>query len=137
MESSIAARLVARKMKLQPELCNTARRPYPFFYRQVPSRDVALPWTSMPYQAPEGSLQCLAVGVIIGLLILVLLILMAYQRYVARRRPVQHLCRYCGRLVTVVSNCHHASVKEEFLRGVCQECRKDCRLVCAICKRPI
>ncbi len=98
---------------------------------------MGFPGTAFPYQASDGSLQCLAVGVIIGLLVLVLLILMAYQRYAARKRPVQHLCRYCGHLVTAVSDCHHAPVKEEFLHGVCQECRKDCKLVCSTCKRPV
>ncbi len=98
---------------------------------------MGFPGTALPFQAADGSLQCLAVGVIIGLLILVLLVLMAYQRYVAKRRPIQHLCRYCGRLVTAVSDCHHARVREEFLHGVCQECNKDCRLVCPTCKRSI
>lgn len=98
---------------------------------------MAVPWASLPFQVTDGSLQCLAVGVIIGLLVLVLLILMAYQRYVAKKRPVQHLCRYCGHLVTAVSDCHHAPVKEEFLHGVCQECKKDCRLVCSTCHRPV
>lgn len=98
---------------------------------------MGLPATPVPFQAADGSLQCLAVGLIIGLLVLVLLLLMAYQRYVAKRRPVQHLCRYCGHLVTAVSDCHHAPVKEEFLRGVCQECKQDCRLVCSTCKRPV
>ncbi len=92
---------------------------------------------SLPYQAVEGSLQCVAVAIIIGLLVLVLAILMAYQRYVARKRPVQHLCSYCGRLVIAVSDCHHAPVREEFLHGVCQECKKDCKLVCSTCKRPL
>lgn len=95
------------------------------------------PGTSVPFQATDGSLQCLAVGVIIGLLVLVLLALMAYQRYVARRRPVQHLCRFCGRLATAVSACHHAPVKEAFLHGVCETCKQDCKLVCATCKRPL
>ncbi len=98
---------------------------------------MGVPWASLANQVVEGSLQILAVAIIIGLLILVLAILMAYQRYIARKRPVQHLCRYCGRLVTAVSNCHHAAVKEEFLHGVCQECKQDCRLVCATCKRPL
>ena len=94
-------------------------------------------WASLPFQAVEGSLQCLAVAVIIGLLVLVLAVLMAYQRYVARKRRVQHVCRYCGRLVTAVSDCHHAPVREGFLRGVFQECKQDCRLVCGTCKRPL
>ena len=47
------------------------------------------------------------VGLIIGALVLVLAILMAYQRYVAGKKPVQHLCDYCGHMVTAVSDCHH------------------------------
>src|SRR2546427_701800 len=38
------------------------------------------------------------VALIIGALVLVLVILMAYQRYVARKKPVQHLCDYCGHM---------------------------------------
>ncbi len=98
---------------------------------------MGLPGTALPFQATDGSLQCIAVALIIGLLVLVLLLLMAYQRYIAKKRPVQHLCRYCGHLVTAVSDCHHAAVKEEFLHSMCQECKKDCRLVCATCKRSL
>ncbi len=98
---------------------------------------MGVPWASLPLQAPEGSLQCVTVALIIGLLVLVLAILMAYQRYIASKKPVVHLCDYCGRLVNVVSDCHHAPVREEFLHGVCLECKKDCRLVCATCKRPV
>src|SRR5437667_401027 len=39
------------------------------------------------------------VALIIGALVLVLAILMAYQRYVAGKKPVQHLCDYCGHKV--------------------------------------
>ena len=94
-------------------------------------------WASLPGQIVDGSLQCLTVALIIGVLVLILAILLAYQRHVARKRPVQHLCDYCGRLVIAVSDCHHAPVREEFLHGVCQECKKDCRLVCSTCKRPV
>ncbi|MGQ0796799.1 MAG: hypothetical protein ACT4OI_02875 [Methanobacteriota archaeon] len=85
----------------------------------------------------EAPLQCLAVGVVIGVLVLVLVVLLAYQRYVAGKKPVQHLCEYCGHMVTAVSDCHHAAVRERFLHGVCMECRKECRLVCARCKNPL
>ena len=94
-------------------------------------------WSALPYQATDGSLQCLTVGIIVGLLVLVLAILMAYQRYAARKRPVQHVCAYCGRLVTVVSDCHHAPVRERFPQGMCLECRKTCQLVCGTCGHPI
>src|SRR5436309_3922645 len=79
----------------------------------------------------------LDVGLIIGALVLVLVILMAYQRYVAGKKPVQHLCDYCGHMVTAVSDCHHAPVRERFLHGTCLECKQDCRLVCARCKNPL
>jgi hypothetical protein len=42
---------------------------------------VADPPALSPLQEPT-SLQCLAVGVVIGILVLVLVILLAYQRYV-------------------------------------------------------
>jgi len=77
------------------------------------------------------------VGLIIGALVLVLAILMAYQRYVAGKKPVQHLCDYRGHMVTAVSDCHHAPVRERFLHGTCMECKQDCRLVCARCKNPL
>ncbi len=92
---------------------------------------------SIPLQGDGSTLTCLTVGAILGVLILILLSLMAYQRHVASKRPVQHLCDYCGHMVSVVSDCHHAPVRERFLHGICTECRKDCRLVCAKCKRPV
>jgi hypothetical protein len=88
-------------------------------------------------QETGGSLACITVAAILGLLVLILLSLMAYQRYVASKRPVQHLCDYCGHMVSVVSDCHHAPVRERFLHGVCTECRSECRLVCGKCKRPV
>jgi len=97
---------------------------------------MAVPGTDVPFQN-EGSLQCWMVGLIIGALVLVLVILMAYQRYVAGKKPVQHLCDYCGHMVTAVSDCHHAPVRERFLHGTCLECKQDCRLVCARCKNPL
>ncbi len=95
------------------------------------------PWHLLPLQEGGASLACITVAAILGLLILILLSLMAYQRYVASKRPVQHLCDYCGHMVSVVSDCHHAPVKEKFLHGVCLECRSECRLVCSKCKRPV
>ncbi|OGS63532.1 MAG: hypothetical protein A3K59_06280 [Euryarchaeota archaeon RBG_19FT_COMBO_69_17] len=85
----------------------------------------------------EGGLPCVTVGILIGVLVLVLAFLMAYQRYIAGKKPVQHLCDYCGHMVSVVSDCHHAPVRERFLHGICLECKKECRLVCAKCKRPV
>ena len=100
------------------------------------SGGVSAPWSALPFQ-DDGSLQCWMVGLIIGALVLVLAILMAYQRYVAGKKPVQHLCDYCGHMVTAVSDCHHAPVRERFLHGTCMECKQDCRLVCARCKNPL
>ncbi len=91
----------------------------------------------LPLQSEGGSLACITAVAIVGVLLLILLALMAYQRYVAGKRPVQHLCDYCGHMVSVVSDCHHAPVKERFLHGVCVECRRECRLVCGTCKRPV
>jgi len=97
---------------------------------------VPIPWPALPFQ-DEGSLQCWMVGLIIGALVLVLVILMAYQRYVAGKKPVEHLCEYCGHMMIAVSDCHHAPVRERFLHGTCMECKQDCRLVCARCKNPL
>ncbi len=93
--------------------------------------------TLLPLQESPGNLACLIVVGILGLLMVILLALMAYQRYIAGKRPVQHLCDYCGHMVSVVSDCHHAPVKEKFLHGICTECKNECRLVCAKCKRPV
>lgn len=82
-------------------------------------------------------MTCWVVVVVIGVLALLYLLLYLYQRRVAEKKPVQHLCDYCGHMVRVVSDCHHAPVKERFLHGLCLECKRECRLVCARCKRPV
>jgi hypothetical protein len=84
-----------------------------------------------------GPFTCVVVISVVGLILIILLAMYAYQKYVASKRPVQHLCDYCGHMVNVVSDCHHAPVKEKFLHGICQDCKKECRLVCARCKRPV
>jgi len=85
----------------------------------------------------EGPFTCVVIFSIVGLILLILLAMYAYQKYVASKRPIQHLCDYCGHMVSVVSDCHHAPVKEKFLHGICRDCKKECRLVCARCKRPV
>ena len=114
--------------------CRTINHAEPFYYQKAACARVPDPGLH-PLQ--EATLQCLAVGAVIGVLVLVLVILLAYQRYVAGKKPVQHLCDYCGHMVAAVSDCHHAPVRERFLHGVCMECRKECRLVCARCKNPL
>jgi len=84
-----------------------------------------------------GPLTCWAVGAVIGAALLALVALIAYQRYIMGKKPTQHLCNYCGHMVAAVSDCHHAPVKERFLHGTCTDCKKDCRLVCQRCKRPL
>jgi len=91
----------------------------------------------IPLQDTGGSLACITVAALVIILVLILLSLMAYQRYLTSKRPVQHLCDYCQHMVSVVSDCHLAPVKEKFLHGVCTECRGECRLLCAKCKRPV
>src|SRR5205814_10556723 len=91
---------------------------------------MAVPGTDVPFQN-EGSLQCWMVGLIIGALVLVLVILLAYQRYVAGEKPVRHLCDYCGHMVTAVSACHHAPVPSRFPPGACPARRQARRLACA------
>lgn len=85
----------------------------------------------------EGPLTCLTLLVLILILVFILAVLMLYQRHVARKTPVQHLCDYCGHMVRAVSDCHHAPVRERFLHGICLECKRECRLVCENCKRPV
>src|SRR5437867_11203620 len=97
---------------------------------------VSGPWSALPFQ-DDASLQCWMVGLIIGPLVLVLGIWMAYQRYVAGKKPVEHLSDYCGHMVTAVSDCHPASVRNRVLHGCFMECKKDCSLVFAPCKDPL
>lgn len=107
-----------------------------FQVRSLKSSGVAVGGT-FPSSLAQESLACWAVAAIIGVALLALLVLMAYQRYIMGKKPTQHLCDYCGHMVSAVSDCHHAPVKERFLHGTCMECRNDCRLVCARCKRPL
>lgn len=107
-----------------------------FKYRRPASSAVASSDSLSPLLDQAG-VTCWAVAAIIGVAVLVLLMLLAYQRYIMGKKPTQHLCDYCGHMVAAVSDCHHAPVKERFLHGTCTECRNDCRLVCARCKRPL
>lgn len=85
----------------------------------------------------QESLTCWALGAVVGGALIALVALMAYQRYIMGKKPTQHLCNYCGHMVSAVSDCHHAPVRERFLHGTCMECKNDCRLVCTRCKRPV
>ena len=92
---------------------------------------------AVPSILRQEGLLCWVVGAIIGLALLALVGLIAYQRYIMGKKPTQHLCNYCGHMVGAVSDCHHAPVRERFLHGTCTECKRDCRLVCQRCKRPV
>lgn len=83
------------------------------------------------------NLACWVVAVIIIVMLVLYLILYFYQRYLASKRLVQHLCDYCGHMVTVVSDCCHEAVKVRFMHGICLNCKKECKPVCSRCKRPI
>ncbi|MFQ5884154.1 MAG: hypothetical protein ACE5IO_03535 [Thermoplasmata archaeon] len=91
----------------------------------------------IPLENGDGGPPCWVLLVAIVLLLVALAILYFYQRYIASKKAVHHLCDYCGHMVTAVSDCHHAMVRERFLHGVCLECKKECKLVCARCKRPL
>jgi hypothetical protein len=91
----------------------------------------------IPFQTGDGGPACWVLLVAIVLLLVALAILYFYQRYIASKKAVHHLCDYCGHMVTAVSDCHHAMIRERFLHGVCMECKKECKLVCARCKRPL
>ena len=84
-----------------------------------------------------GNVACWILAAILLLLLVLLLGLMAYNRRAFSLKPIQHLCEYCGHMVNAVSHCHHAPVRERFLHGICTQCRGECRLVCARCKRPL
>ncbi len=52
-------------------------------------------------------------------------------------RTRKHRCNYCGQMVDVVSDCCRAAVIEHFLVSECSECKKDCKILCIICKKKI
>lgn len=91
---------------------------------------------SLPLTNGDGAnIACWIVALVIVAMLLLYLILYLYQRYLASKRLVQHLCDYCGHMVTVVSDCCHEAVKVSFMHGKCLNCKKECRLVCSRCKR--
>ena len=91
-----------------------------------------------PFQTEgSASIACWIIAVVILIMIVLYVVLYLYQRRLASKRLVQHLCDYCGHMVTVISDCCHAPVRVSFMHGVCMNCKKECHVVCNRCKRPI
>ena len=74
--------------------------------------------------------------IILGVILVVLYLgLFIYNKMVVGRRQKQHPCKYCGHMVSAVSQCCGAPVEEKFMGGRCSKCGKETKTVCAICKR--
>jgi hypothetical protein len=74
-------------------------------------------------------LAIILIGLYIGLYL--------YNKLLVGKRAKQHPCRYCGHIVEAVSQCCNAPVEERFMGGRCSKCGKDCKTICARCKRPL
>ena len=84
-----------------------------------------------------GSLLCTYM-IILGVIIIGLYVgFYIFTRLRVPKTPQQHPCKYCGHIVDAVSDCCHAPVEEKFMAGKCTQCRKECRTICAKCRRPL
>lgn len=77
-------------------------------------------------------------AIVLGIILFGLfLIYLFYFRKYGIKIGKKHRCNYCGQLVGIVSDCCHAPVSEQFLIGMCQNCGKECRLLCSMCGKPL
>ncbi|MEW5937952.1 MAG: hypothetical protein AB1665_09095 [Candidatus Thermoplasmatota archaeon] len=86
-----------------------------------------------------GNMQAICIYIIALIIVLVVLYvaLFVYQRFFSKRAAGQRACRYCGHMVDLISDCHHAPVLGGFPRMTCAACNRPARALCAQCKRPI
>lgn len=84
-----------------------------------------------------ASLPCWLVGVAAVGGAILLGVIYLYYRHLLMNRRIRQMCRYCSHVVDVISDCHHAGVKEQFPRGFCRECKQECTIICKRCKRAI
>jgi hypothetical protein len=93
---------------------------------------------TLPLQAEEGSdTICLYLIILGAILIGLYLGLYLYKKMLVGKRRKQHPCKYCGHMVDAVSNCCNAPVEERFMAGKCTICGKECKVICARCKRQL
>jgi hypothetical protein len=86
----------------------------------------------------EGSGMICTYLIILGVILIALYLgLYLYNKFLVGKKTKQHPCRYCGHIVDAVSHCCHASVEERFMGGKCSKCGKECKIICARCKRPL
>ena len=84
-----------------------------------------------------GSLLCMYL-IILGIIVLALYLgLYVFTKFFADKTAKQHPCRYCGHIVDSVSDCCQAPVQERFGGGKCMKCRKEAKIICSKCRRPI
>ena len=60
-----------------------------------------------------------------------------FKKMMVPKEPRQHPCKYCGHIVDTVSDCCHAPVEEKFMVGKCTKCKKECKIICTKCRRPL
>jgi hypothetical protein len=91
-----------------------------------------------PLQTDEGSDTICIYLIILGVILVGLYLgLCLYNKMLAGKRKKQHPCKYCGHMVDAVSHCCGAPVEERFMAGKCSTCGKECKIVCARCKRQL
>lgn len=76
--------------------------------------------------------------IILGVILIALYLgLFIYNKMVVGKKQKQHPCKYCGHMVNAVSQCCGAPVEERFMGGICSQCGKETKIVCATCKREL
>ena len=98
--------------------------------------------TSLFYQVAEedsGGLgaACIYVAVIFIIVLIIAAFFYVYQRTIGRWNAQPRHCKYCGKIVEVMSECCHARVAEKFPYNICKSCKKECGIICSRCKKPI
>lgn len=83
-----------------------------------------------------GNICIYIVVLAIILAILFILYLIFFSSYGIKKGKL-HRCNYCGQNVEVMSDCCDGPVKEQFLISTCLNCGKDCKMLCARCKKKI
>ena len=94
-------------------------------------------WPVLQSESDTTPIPCPYIILVFIILLILYAALKLYQHFYGSKKQRQHLCEYCGHMVNVVSNCCHAPVAERFLHGECQNCGKDCSLVCTRCKNRV
>ena len=91
-----------------------------------------------PLQTDEGTdTICIYLIVLGAILFGLYLALYVYNKKIVGKKRKQHPCKYCGHIVDAVSDCHQEPVEEKFMGGKCTSCGKECKIICARCKKQL